>query len=267
MNTQCPHCQTLFRIDQAQLDAAAGRVRCSECRHVFDARAHLQSELPLEPPTTDATTEATTEPAPSQQAGLGLDEPGAGETAGTVRGVLLSDLGSTSPVRTRRSPAALAGWVVFNLLLLALLIGQLVFVQRDVFAQQPQLRPLLEPMCELAGCQLAPLRAVDRIELVRRDVYQHPSRDDALLIDATMVNNAGFAQPYPLFTVGLGDRRGRIMSRRSFAPDEYLDQYLPGARMVPGLPIRITLALAAPEHSTQTFEFEFSAAPVGHPEG
>lgn len=258
MNTQCPHCQTLFRIEQAQLDAAGGRVRCSTCRRVFDARDHLQSELPFDT--------AAGEPAPGQQPGLGLDEP-APETSGTVSGVLLSDLGSTSPVRTRRSPAALAGWVVLNLLLLVVLIGQLMFVQRDVFAQQPRLRPVLQPMCKLADCELAPLRAVDRIELVRRDVYQHPGREDALLIDATMVNNAGFSQPYPMFTVGLGDRRGRVMSRRSFAPDEYLDQYTPGARMVPGLPVRITLALAAPEHPTQTFEFAFSPTPTGSPEG
>lgn len=255
MNTQCPHCQTLFRIEQTQLDAAGGRVRCSQCRRVFDARTHLQAELPFDAAGDDPTQSA----APDRQPGLGLDDPHP-DTDGTVSGVLLSDLGSTAPVRTQRSPAALAGWVVLNLLLLVVLGGQLLFVQRDVFAQQPQLRPALEPMCEIAGCELAPLRAIDRIELVRRDVYQHPGRDDALLIDATMVNNAGFSQPYPLFTVGLGDRRGRIMSRRSFTPQEYLDQHSPGARMVPGLPVRVTLALAAPDHPTHTFEFAFSAA-------
>ncbi len=259
MNTQCPHCQTVFRIEQAQLDAAGGWVRCSECRRVFDARTHLQAELPFDAPADGPTQPA----APARQPGLGLDDPHPG-TDGTVSGVLLSDLGSSGPVRTQRSPAALAGWVVLNLMLLVVLGGQLLFVQRDVFAQQPQLRPALEPMCEMAGCELAPLRAIDRIELVRRDVYQHPGRDDALLIDATMVNNAGFSQPYPLFTVGLGDRRGRVMSRRSFAPEEYLDQHSPGAHMVPGLPVRVTLALAAPDHPTHTFEFAFSP---GHPEG
>lgn len=259
MNTQCPHCQTLFRIEQAQLDAAGGRVRCSECRRVFDARAHLQAELPF-----DTAPGGPAQPtARGQQPGLGLDEPGAG-TDGSISGVLLSDLGSSAPVRTQRSPAALAGWVGLNLVLLIVLAGQLLFVQRAVFAQQPQLRPVLEPMCEIAGCELAPLRAVDRIELVRRDVYEHPSREDALLIDATMVNNAGFSQPYPMFTVGLGDQRGRIMSRRSFAPGEYLDQYTPGARMIPGLPVRVTLGLAAPDHPTHTFEFAFSP---GHPGG
>lgn len=259
MNTQCPDCRTLFRIEQAQLDAAAGRVRCSACRRVFDARAHLQAELALDAEGDDPEEPAATE----RQSGLGLDEPGAG-TAGTVSGVLLSDLGSSAPVRTRRSPAVMVGWVSLNLILLLVLAAQLLFVQRTVFAQQRQLRPILEPMCELAGCELAPLRAIDRIELVRRDVYQHPNREDALLIDATMVNKADFSQPYPMFTVGLGDQRGRTMSRRSFAPEQYLEQYSPGERMVPGLPMRITLALASPEHPTHTFEFGFSAR---RPEG
>lgn len=247
MNTECPHCRTVFRLGQEQLDAAEGRVRCGQCRQVFDARARLQKELPLAgTPGAD----------PGQQPDLGFGDP----PAGTVSGVLLSDLGTTTDVRTRRSRGALAAWAAIDVVLLLALGAQLLFVQRAVFAQEPTLRPLLEPMCELAECALAPLQAVDRIELVHRDVYRHPSRDDALLIDATIVNNAGFAQPYPAFTVGLGDRRGRILSRRSFAPGEYIDGFTPEARMAPGLPVRVTLELEAPDHPARTFEFDFAAS-------
>ncbi|MEX1082544.1 MAG: DUF3426 domain-containing protein, partial [Halofilum sp. (in: g-proteobacteria)] len=160
----------------------------------------------------------------------------------------------------RGAGAALGGWIAANLLLMGVLCGQLLFAQRAVFAQEPALRPVLEPMCELAGCTLAPLRALDRVELLHRDVYRHPTRDDALLIDATIVNKASFAQPYPAFTVGLGDRRGRTLSRRSFRPEEYLEAHDPEARMEPGLPIRVTLELAAPDHPARTFEFGFAAA-------
>ena len=45
MNTQCPHCRTVFRIGADTLDAADGRVRCGHCREVFDARARLQTEF------------------------------------------------------------------------------------------------------------------------------------------------------------------------------------------------------------------------------
>lgn len=57
--TQCPHCQTTFRVTAAQLQAAAGAVRCGSCQHLFDATAHApatpaDSELPQpEPPSAD----------------------------------------------------------------------------------------------------------------------------------------------------------------------------------------------------------------------
>lgn len=41
MLTQCPHCETVFRVNAEQLDIAAGRVRCGQCSGVFDAHAHV----------------------------------------------------------------------------------------------------------------------------------------------------------------------------------------------------------------------------------
>ncbi len=37
MNTCCPSCQTIFRISPEQLRARAGKVRCGNCRAVFNA--------------------------------------------------------------------------------------------------------------------------------------------------------------------------------------------------------------------------------------
>ncbi len=38
--TQCPHCQTSFRVSNAQLNAAHGLVRCGSCLGVFSASAN-----------------------------------------------------------------------------------------------------------------------------------------------------------------------------------------------------------------------------------
>jgi len=38
--TQCPHCQTSFKLSEAQLDIAQGKVRCGACLVVFSALAH-----------------------------------------------------------------------------------------------------------------------------------------------------------------------------------------------------------------------------------
>ena len=39
--TQCPHCQTRFRVNHAQLSVARGVVRCGSCLQVFNAARQL----------------------------------------------------------------------------------------------------------------------------------------------------------------------------------------------------------------------------------
>lgn len=243
MNTQCPQCRTVFRIEQPQLDAAAGRVRCGQCGMVFDARRHLQKELPLSPPGT----------AGSEQAALEFGRPHA-----AVSGLLMSDLGEEESGPPPRSGWSLAGWAALNALLVVLLLAQLVHAQRESFAQDPSVRPLLIRMCELAGCTLPPRRAVEQIELVRRSVYSHPNIEDALIIDATFVNNAPFAQPHPVLTISLGDVRGQPLIRRNFDPRKYLPELDGNQRMAPGSPVRVTLEVRDPGPDVRTFELDFS---------
>ena len=38
MQAECPHCHTLFRVTETQLDMADGMVRCGYCKEVFNAR-------------------------------------------------------------------------------------------------------------------------------------------------------------------------------------------------------------------------------------
>lgn len=60
--TACPACQTQFEVNDEQLQAYAGKVRCGECNHVFDARASMVEALE-ETQTIEATEPIlTTEP-------------------------------------------------------------------------------------------------------------------------------------------------------------------------------------------------------------
>lgn len=56
--TQCPKCQTSFRVTDAQLDIANGAVRCGSCLHIFNAPEHWlgESTTPESPPSTKETT-------------------------------------------------------------------------------------------------------------------------------------------------------------------------------------------------------------------
>ncbi|WP_152226488.1 DUF3426 domain-containing protein [Pseudomonas sp. SCB32] len=50
--TQCPHCQTRFRVNAAQLGAASGAVRCGTCLKVFNAPQNMLDEQTAAPTLT-----------------------------------------------------------------------------------------------------------------------------------------------------------------------------------------------------------------------
>ncbi|MFR0691088.1 DUF3426 domain-containing protein [Enterobacterales bacterium AE_CKDN230030158-1A_HGKHYDSX7] len=52
--TQCPHCQTRFRVNAAQLGAASGAVRCGTCLKVFNAPQNMLGE-PSQAPSLAVT--------------------------------------------------------------------------------------------------------------------------------------------------------------------------------------------------------------------
>ena len=44
MLSKCPNCKSTFEIDEVQLTAADGLVRCGACLHVFNGRENLEDE-------------------------------------------------------------------------------------------------------------------------------------------------------------------------------------------------------------------------------
>lgn len=80
--TQCPFCQTTFRVSEPQLQAASGVVRCGSCMEVFLATQHrvILKERPARPqnsepdisadfPATPAHTETAEYPGPDAVSG------------------------------------------------------------------------------------------------------------------------------------------------------------------------------------------------------
>ena len=62
--TQCPKCQTAFRVTEPQLQAAHGAVRCGSCLHIFVADEHRRVEAATESPDNteaDLQSSAATE--------------------------------------------------------------------------------------------------------------------------------------------------------------------------------------------------------------
>lgn len=64
--TRCPHCETVFRVHDTQLERSRGLVRCGHCREIFDASQNLLDPSAATVPGT--ATPAESEPAPHASA-------------------------------------------------------------------------------------------------------------------------------------------------------------------------------------------------------
>ena len=62
MFTQCPDCQTTFRVSTKVLEQADGRVRCGGCGNAFNALEHLDEDDKHEAESEDQAVEQTTAP-------------------------------------------------------------------------------------------------------------------------------------------------------------------------------------------------------------
>ena len=292
MYTHCPHCRTTFRIHVEQLAQARGQVRCGVCNDCFNALDALSDYVTAPaPPAAEAPAAELPPPAPPLQqpvveAGASEEAAAALEVADSIGGLaetadgaqvlpvpaaaaaeeILPDLGIIAaepralPAGAETRPAPLwqtSLWAALNILLILVLVGQYVYYNRQQLAQYPELRPWLAQACASIGCDIPLQRDVKRIALTERLVESHPSRANALLIDATLVNQADFTQPFPLLELRFSDLNNQLIAGRRFHPDEYLQPATPWqAGMAPHQPVHITLEIVDPGKDAVSFQFD-----------
>ena len=77
MQAECPHCQTIFKLTEQQLQIADGMVRCGMCQEVFNALDH---GLSIDPTNPDADTEDEDLPATDETELTSIDDSDASDT-------------------------------------------------------------------------------------------------------------------------------------------------------------------------------------------
>jgi predicted Zn finger-like uncharacterized protein len=253
MYTYCPGCTAIFRITAETVSAAQGRVRCGECGRVFNAVDCLYDDA------------VTARHAALMNAGQGL--PVAATEQPSVAEETIDEIAAVDQVHR---PLPQSGWagksvgkkeLANGLLagLLLLLLGlQWVYFNRDALAGDTSVRPTMEWFCSVLHCRL-PLRVdLAQLEIIDRDVRKHPQVDAALLINASIVNRAGFRQPYPVFEITFSDVSGRPVSMRRFLPAEYLGEGSDTTTgMAPDVPVNIVLEVQDPGDAAVSFQFGF----------
>ena len=296
MYVACPSCKTLYPVTAEYLRLAAGQVRCSACETRFDASSAvfdnpqealeyqhpmqqaLKEEIenlvdraldggPTHTPTGTEPQAAVSEdksrhadvdhyawPLTAEFLELAVDQSEPGEPAGRAdmsADYLFGDHG--------QSGARIAwGAIAAVLLLTAGLVVQYAYVDRYQLAQIPAFHSAIELLCAPLECNLPLRRDLARVEMVEREVREHPKVGDALMVHAAFVNRADFVQAYPVLQVSFSDVSGTPVAVRRFGPEEYLQEIaLVDKGMAPGQQSLVMLEVIDPGERAVSFQFDF----------
>jgi predicted Zn finger-like uncharacterized protein len=146
--------------------------------------------------------------------------------------------------RSQRGQSRLNPWVWASLiaLLTVILLAQAAWFLRDTLVSQaPQLRPFFERACAQLGCTLEMPKNLAQLQIIGSDLQTEVNGRLTLVL--TLGNRADYAQAWPMLVLTLTDARGQPLTRRSFAPSEYLGD---PQRIAAGLPPLSEQALSLP---------------------
>jgi len=280
MYTQCPECLSVFSLDAQTLAKAHGHVVCGHCNASFGSLATLTEQLPAEPFVELAINEPALEPPlldlvvyrpQPEPTVVAIEQPAGAPPADFSQLVFAPRFARESRGRRgdkrarakahrmraasgeRRWPWALACGV-----LTLLLLAQLGWAKRDTLIRDPTIGSWLRSTCTVLHCRLPLVAAPARLRLLASNVQAHPSVPNALMISASVRNDASFAQPYPVVTVTLSDAQGQRLAMRRLQPTEYLDDPATLRRgLAPGAVAVLLLEVKDPGDQAVAFEFGF----------
>lgn len=188
---------------------------------------------PVEPPSAPGAGAAAPGEAASAPASAPADAP---DAAPDREPVVFGE-------RPARRPLVWVGIVVGVLLL----VGQVLWYQFDDWSTDARWRPVYGSLCRVLGCELP--QQQDRSLLATRNlaVRTHPTEPDKLLVNAMIVNEAEFAQPFPVLELRFTTVRGMLVAGRRYQPDEYLDGDAAGLSLIPPrTPVQVELTIDDP---------------------
>lgn len=234
MFTRCPGCQAVYELQASRLAEAAGVVRCGNCGKTFNSLSELFEQHP----------ESTDEPLRGNGMPPMLEHPDMVQAELPVEYFDEADDTPGEPAAEDLSSGFEAGrasegwrhwlWPAASGILLLTLILQL-----GVLWQTPG-----SPVARWLGSSAQPDAGLDPnevIQIVSRDLHPHPSLDDAVVISASLRNQADTAVPFPVIEVRFYDASQQVLGVRRLSPEAYvrdrdaIDRGLPAGVIMPVL--------------------------------
>ena len=155
-----------------------------------------------------------------------------------------------------------AMWIVIICVLTIVLLGQFAYSKHEELVKYSPIKAVMEQACAVidlfVDCTVPPPRDVEAFVIMNRNVVGHPNAENALLITATISNDAEFNQQFPELVLTFLDINQQILARRAFKSEEYVSDDMDiRLGMEPKEPVKIVLEIVDPGEAAVNFEFDF----------
>jgi len=228
----CPHCLSSLQITEKQLTLKEGLIRCGHCDKVFNAYNN-----PLVQQQSDYLEAVEISTAEQVVA----DEPAAPwETSDSTR-------------TDKKRPYTLVAFI-----LSLLLITQAVYINAPLISQNINLQRALKLLNSTFHSQIPLYKDLDKIRIIERELSNHPSSDQALVLQLSIKNMAVVEQAYPHIALVLSSNDGNPLAYIEFKPRDYLDPQQTLLLFKAGTIQQIELSFEKPKAEVSGFEISFS---------
>lgn len=168
-----------------------------------------------------------------------------------ARSARREDFDLEEPAAGRRWP-----WITAAAALLLVFAAQVVHTERQALLQRPAIGPLVAQAYEFLGSPLQPPTDLSAYELRQWGAASDPGQQGRLLLRASIVNRADFAQPFPLLRLALQDRFGATLGVRDVLPADYLPGETPSKLLGPGERADAEIRIVDPGQEAVGFEMD-----------
>ena len=254
MFTRCPGCKSVHPLNATLLAQGNGLYRCGKCNKVSNALQNLFDSWP-EPDQEPSNADIKTRQPPVL--GLSPEEESPDipdlteEEADLLRaaGFQGNSYGSQHSQRF---------WKIAAAVMLLVSLANVMFVSKDEILAQPSVRGGLERIGLLEPLPEFEYRDIDLLHLASSEMRAHPTLDETLILNATIVNRASDVQEFPSLRIILFDKQNQPLAMRVFQPVEYLQgPYGQANGIAPGAYLPVLMELLDPGQHAVGFEVTF----------
>ena len=154
-------------------------------------------------------------------------------------------------------------WAAGVMILMLALVAQVVHAKRDELLQRPAIGPLLAQVYSTIGMSLSSPTDLSAYELRQWGAASDATQAGRLLLRASIVNRADYAQPYPLLRLALQDRFGTTVGVRDIEPGDYLPGSGSGSLLEPGQRADAEIRIVDPGKDAVGFEMDVCLSTTG----